>query len=230
MNRIPIISLLNPSPNDVHSIRQPLMAGSSYGLKKDAYEAETLLKMRNELLKLHTTICCTNTGNKEVNDILNQVLQGLKTLSSDQVFSKPDRVVIQNISQLTTIIVRLVNKKEDLINLQKELAGSKELSDATSKDKCGIIFNVVTQDMMENGRKGGCSSYKGHRLPKQHVQVLEAWYKNNIENPYLNDTDIRYLMRETGFSRSQVKNWVANKRRKDKHSTISPELSDLLAN
>ncbi|AET37262.1 homeobox domain-containing protein Ecym_1115 [Eremothecium cymbalariae DBVPG len=230
MNRIPIISLLNPSPGDSHNIRQTLTSSSTFSLKKDTYEADILLKMRNELMKLHSSICCTNIENGEVNFILNKVLQGLKILSSDQVFSKPDRVVIQNISQLTAIIVRLVNKKEDIINLQKGLVDPKEIPEAISKEKCGIIFNVVTQDMMENGRKGGSSSYKGHRLPKKHVQLLESWYKNNIENPYLNDTDIRILMRETGFSRSQVKNWVANKRRKDKHSTISPELSDLLAN
>ncbi|AMD19464.1 HCL581Cp [Eremothecium sinecaudum] len=225
MNKIPIVSLLNPSPNESLNTRKNISASSNFTLRRSNYECDNLHKLRNELLNLHTKIRCTNIDNQEINRTLNKVLHGLKTLSTETKYSTPDRVVIQNISQLTAIIVKLVKKRENFIHYEKGIIDLKE----TSNDKCGIIFNVVTKDMMENGGKG-VNSYKGHRLPKQYVLILENWYRKHVENPYLNDNDIRYLMRETGFSRSQVKNWVANKRRKDKHSTISPELSDLLAN
>lgn len=214
MNKISIVSLLNPQPSD---------SDNTGKIKFFNQDEESLLKMRNDLLKLQKKLSYADIKNDDADNILNKVLHGLKSLRTNKKYSKSDCGIIQNISQLSAIIVKLVNGKKNLVHFCKEISEDKNPDDGS-----GIIFNVVTQDMMESGRND-INSLKGHRLPKQHVQILKNWYKKHSENPYLNDNHIRNLMKETGFTRSQIKNWVANKRRKNKNTTISPEISDLLA-
>lgn len=85
---------------------------------------------------------------------------------------------------------------------------------------------------------------KSTRLDSCQLKILQSWYGKNIKHPYLTRESIESLMRETGLSELQVKNWyvfssncrnqfltsrVSNKRRKEKSTFISKELEDLLS-
>nr|BBD18018.1 putative transcription factor [Ogataea minuta] len=59
-------------------------------------------------------------------------------------------------------------------------------------------------------------------------KCLMQRYNENEDNPYLTRTDLDEIVKQTGLSSSQVKNWVSNKRRKEKTVFVSEELCQLL--
>ncbi|GME98807.1 unnamed protein product [Ambrosiozyma monospora] len=75
---------------------------------------------------------------------------------------------------------------------------------------------------------------KGHgvpsrqRLSREVLLVLNEWFTQNEENPYLSPEDIKVLTGKTGLTSSQVKNWASNRRRKEKSHRISKEVHDIL--
>nr|Q874N1.1 RecName: Full=Mating-type protein ALPHA2 [Nakaseomyces delphensis]AAO25604.1 ALPHA2 [Nakaseomyces delphensis] len=91
------------------------------------------------------------------------------------------------------------------------------LSKLQEKD---IVFNVVTKDhLLKNGTPYNPypQPYRGHRFTKENVHTLEAWYSNHIDNPYLDPKSLQSLAQKTNLSKIQIKNWVSNRRRKQKH-------------
>ncbi|KTB00736.1 Mating-type-like protein ALPHA2, silenced copy at MTL3, partial [Nakaseomyces glabratus] len=86
-----------------------------------------------------------------------------------------------------------------------------------------IVFNVVTKDhLLKKGVPNHyAASYRGHRFTRENVQILETWYRNHIDNPYLDHNSQQYLAQKTNLSKIQIKNWVANRRRKQKSIYIS---------
>nr|Q707Y8.1 RecName: Full=Mating-type protein ALPHA2; AltName: Full=MATalpha2 transcription factor [Ogataea angusta]CAE84417.1 MATalpha2 transcription factor [Ogataea angusta] len=69
---------------------------------------------------------------------------------------------------------------------------------------------------------------RSKRFPKTAQMELENWYTENEDNPYLSKRDLQQLVHKTGLCAPQVRNWVSNRRRKERTLTISKELSDLL--
>ncbi|ODV74572.1 homeobox domain-containing protein CYBJADRAFT_201347 [Cyberlindnera jadinii NRRL Y-1542] len=96
---------------------------------------------------------------------------------------------------------------------------------SSTSDSDSMLFKIVTQDMMN---KNGSFIGKRKRLERSKVAVLEQWYSKNCDRPYLSDSMLLSLMGETGLSKIQIKNWLSNKRRKERGGLVSNELCDLL--
>lgn len=92
-----------------------------------------------------------------------------------------------------------------------------------------LIFNIMTQDMM-NKKKTSVNSYRGHRFSLDNVAILEKWYKDHYQKPYLTKNSLEKLAKATGLNKVQIRNWVSNKRRKEKSVQVSPIIQNLLQN
>ncbi|PLB48673.1 hypothetical protein P170DRAFT_475026 [Aspergillus steynii IBT 23096] len=62
------------------------------------------------------------------------------------------------------------------------------------------------------------------RLPKHAVRVLRSWLAEHADDPYPSREDNLYLMEKTGLSKTQIRNWLANSRKR-KPSLRSPASS-----
>ncbi|KAK1144147.1 hypothetical protein N8T08_005809 [Aspergillus melleus] len=64
------------------------------------------------------------------------------------------------------------------------------------------------------------------RLPKHAVRVLRSWLANNSDDPYPTGADNLYLMEKTGLSKTQIRNWLANARKRKRflHSATSSDV------
>lgn len=105
------------------------------------------------------------------------------------------------IKQMAREALQFLNERrimqENMDNFTTTIKNGKEQNDL-------YTFNVVTQKMIIDT---GASSGKRHRLQKEKVEVLEAWYTKNSSNPYLNDSIMKSLMELTGLTKVQIRNW-----------------------
>lgn len=97
---------------------------------------------------------------------------------------------------------------------------SEPIVDTLSSENSSVSNNEDLNDLDSTKFK--------RRLPKETLDVLNEWYQENIENPYLTRDDINMLKSRTSLSENQIKNWASNKRRKRKETKISQEVSELL--
>ncbi|KAH6666552.1 hypothetical protein F5X68DRAFT_265665 [Plectosphaerella plurivora] len=62
----------------------------------------------------------------------------------------------------------------------------------------------------------------GTRFSSGSVRVLRAWFAHHERHPYPSPEDVEALQAQTGLSRQQITNWLANCRRRSKFSTSRP--------
>ncbi|KAH0541445.1 hypothetical protein FGG08_004054 [Glutinoglossum americanum] len=56
----------------------------------------------------------------------------------------------------------------------------------------------------------------GTRFSRASVGILKAWFMEHITHPYPTDRERDELKKQTGLKRSQISNWLANTRRREK--------------
>ncbi|KAF5980389.1 monocarboxylate transporter [Fusarium bulbicola] len=54
----------------------------------------------------------------------------------------------------------------------------------------------------------------GHRFTLDAIRSLKDWFARNIDNPYPNEEEKNMLELQTGLTRTQITNWLANARRR----------------
>ncbi|KAM0236950.1 hypothetical protein ACHAP5_009236 [Fusarium lateritium] len=54
----------------------------------------------------------------------------------------------------------------------------------------------------------------GHRFTLESLRALKDWFSRHIENPYPTEEEKIMLEQQTGLSRTQITNWLANARRR----------------
>ncbi|KAF5251866.1 hypothetical protein FANTH_3048 [Fusarium anthophilum] len=54
----------------------------------------------------------------------------------------------------------------------------------------------------------------GHRFTLDAIRSLKDWFARNIDNPYPNEEEKNMLELQTGLTRTQIMNWLANARRR----------------
>ena len=135
--------------------------------------------------------------------------------------------VLRNIAKLTRSLSALIKEKSKLNNMEQNLFERKRVNSDMMHNlrNKSVVIKLMTQDMMVTKNQ---NFTKGHRLPKAYVKVLEKWYQDNLSNPYLDDEGLMYIMQKCSLNKTQIKNWVANRRRKAKKLKISPDISRLL--
>ncbi|KAL2159891.1 hypothetical protein VTH06DRAFT_2024 [Thermothelomyces fergusii] len=66
----------------------------------------------------------------------------------------------------------------------------------------------------------------GARFSRESVKILKNWLSTHSKHPYPNDEEKEMLQRQTGLSKTQITNWLANTRRRNKnavsHRSTSP--------
>ncbi|KAF9870922.1 homeobox and c2h2 transcription factor [Colletotrichum karsti] len=56
----------------------------------------------------------------------------------------------------------------------------------------------------------------GTRFSSKSLRLLKTWLSNNMHHPYPSTADMELLERQTGLSRQQITNWLANTRRRNR--------------
>lgn len=67
-----------------------------------------------------------------------------------------------------------------------------------------------------HGEQGSKKGAAAARFPRAAVRVLKEWIVQHIDHPYPSDEDKEALKEQTGLSVSQISNWMANTRRRQK--------------
>lgn len=71
----------------------------------------------------------------------------------------------------------------------------------------------------------------GGRFTRESVRILKNWLATHQNHPYPREPDRKMLQEETGLTKTQISNWLANARRRGKipSSASSPRHSDTKA-
>lgn len=173
----------------------------------------------------------------------------MKETLSGTIIDEQSSALLSKINQIAESLSQMLNLRynlrckfnnqdeESLIGILQSNSNNLTMSDVDPKDTvCQNSLSDATFDtrVPENNSvnqelHNDIDSVKyTRRLPKKTLDVLNEWYQENVENPYLTRDDIVMLKSRTSLSENQIKNWASNKRRKRKEAKISQEVSELL--
>nr|AZQ56671.1 MAT homeobox alpha 2 protein [Suhomyces bribrorum] len=172
---------------------------------------ESLRQIELQLKMQITTICTFPVFDAEVMkseidahaSTIGRFLEDISTLSNDDI------LLLKSTSNLIKILHCMANER---FNLQKTLFGLSEETDS----------NIISETTRASITP--CKS----KFSEEQTKKLEEWYESSLEHPYLNTLSTDYLHRSTGLTKTQIKNWVSNRRRKVKTKKISKELESFL--
>lgn len=87
----------------------------------------------------------------------------------------------------------------------------------------GSESSVEVHESLEehSAKHAGSNSKVGARFSREALRILRNWLLSNHHHPYLNNEEKENLARQTGLSKTQISNWVANARRRGKVRTPS---------
>ncbi|KAJ5682838.1 hypothetical protein N7462_006003 [Penicillium macrosclerotiorum] len=74
-----------------------------------------------------------------------------------------------------------------------------------------VSYGAFGDESDSRSRKNSSS-----RFPRKAVNILKNWLRDHNENPYPTETEKDELKQNTGLSRIQISNWLANARRRGK--------------
>lgn len=83
---------------------------------------------------------------------------------------------------------------------------------------------IVEDLLKEDAPKRGAGAA---RFPRAAVKILKDWLNEHAENPYPTEDEKQTLASQTGLTVSQISNWMANTRRRQKlrpRRAVSPSL------
>jgi hypothetical protein len=64
----------------------------------------------------------------------------------------------------------------------------------------------------------GPKNKAGARFSRESVKILKNWLSTHSKHPYPNDEEKEMLQKQTGLSKTQITNWLANTRRRNKNA------------
>lgn len=190
--------------------------------QEDSMELE--LKKINEFL---VQLSCESPvklyeDTKEVQLKLQDVVAQLTQIRKSNVSLKT-RTNINIIHQLSNLVIRMIKEFPNL----KTMLESKSKGLKYCHQKESMKFNLITKQMVKNNVRES-TPIRGHRFGKEKVEKLEEWYRKHYQKPYLDKKSIEMLEKSTGLSRVQLRNWLSNRRRKEKSEKVSGEVIKIL--
>lgn len=117
-------------------------------------------------------------------------------------FSNPDKTAKQN-NALDTLDIVTENDARNFGGL----TGRKQMR------SLGHMGPIENGDEGEQGTNKGAAAA---RFPRAATEVLKKWMAAHFDHPYPNEEEKEALMHQTGLSLSQISNWMANTRRRQK--------------
>lgn len=193
-------------------------------LLNDHKEKNEITKINDELFQLCAVLPhYASSLPKELVESFASVLAKLLNLKSGSSNEEDSTTGITTAYQISTIMEEILKHFPNKVNDPK-----KEEKEASINGK-SVIFNIMTTDMM-NKNKTSLQSYRGHRFSDDNIIMLEQWYSEHYQKPYLTKSSLEKLSKITGLSKIQIRNWVSNRRRKEKTVHISPAILTLVQN
>lgn len=182
-------------------------------------EGNDITKINNELFQLCSYL--PNYSTFVPSDMIESFASILAKLMELKYNSKDAIIDVKTTYQICTImeeILKHIPKEEPLLEKQDE--------EPVRKDNT-VRFNIVTKYMM-NQKKTSLQSYRGHRFSNNNTMVLEQWYSEHYQKPYLTKSSLETLSKTTNLSKIQIRNWVSNRRRKEKTVQVAPVILKLV--
>lgn len=126
------------------------------------------------------------------------------------------KVDVVGIYELAIILIETINKFPymDIMLKSKKLKKNKEQLFIVNK------FDIVSKEMLRNNISA-TTPFRGHRFSKDSVVVLENWYTEHYHKPYFSKKQLNKLQKCTGLTAVQLRNWLSNRRRKEKAEQVS---------
>lgn len=221
-SRIPIEFLLNPSNTDNHedcvsklhnqineppSFPESLSRSLSSHLNEYSECDDIRIKAQNSL-----PVCCNSFPDLIINlppEVKNVIYASgvtFETALQRQVFFQILKGIFQKLQRN--------DKGQKLVahHVGKASIFPSNRNAANTKKSANYFL------LAQSSGKGytNCQPHRGHRFPKGKVIKLERWFNENSSKPYLDKQTLEFLIDETKLSSSQVKNWVSNRRRKER--------------
>lgn len=195
-------------------------------LIKDLLNNQNMKKDKNRITKINDILfeicsCLPNYGSNIPEDLLSSFDDIIVNLCGIKNDCK-DINKIEGIKDLRITFQICCIMEQIIQHFPKE-----DLKGQLTKDTDTVIFNVMTQDMM-NKKKTSLNSYRGHRFSSDNVTILEQWYDAHYQKPYLTKSSLEKLSKSTGLNKVQIRNWVSNRRRKEKSVQVSSVILDLV--
>ncbi|KAK4231323.1 homeobox protein 4 [Podospora fimiseda] len=69
-----------------------------------------------------------------------------------------------------------------------------------------------------NGSQPASKAKAGARFSRESVKILKNWLSTHSRHPYPNEEEKELLQRQTGLNKTQITNWLANTRRRNKNA------------
>lgn len=97
----------------------------------------------------------------------------------------------------------------------------------TPFEQCGQApYPSIENDDQDHASTSSAHKKNRARLPKHAVRVMRSWLAEHADDPYPTGEDNLYLMEKTGLSKTQIRNWLANSRKRKRYLR-SPASSDM---
>jgi hypothetical protein len=88
---------------------------------------------------------------------------------------------------------------------------------SSATDLPGLVSTSGAENTTANaGPKGKA----GARFSRESVKILKNWLSTHNKHPYPNDEEKEMLQKQTGLSKTQITNWLANTRRRNKNAVV----------
>lgn len=222
--KIPINLLLNPLQHDdkKEKISSPKAIQNS--------EEEELLSINEKLINCFSNFPMElGNSNSKLRCELKKVLSSLKVVTTNGKLDKNGELLLRTTFQLSKTLSAVLHefKKIEGSNIQFHKSTDWDSERKQTNLRCKVPnFEIVPSNIKQDYSTG--KRHRGHRLPSEKVDKLELWFKKNISKPYVNQRALRTLVQETSLSPIQIKNWLSNRRRKEKSAGIADTISDLL--
>lgn len=173
-----------------------------------------------------------------LNEDLMNIIQYLQRVLSIQRYTEQEIALLGEIGWQTNILSSLIDERVNLQNMDVSVNNLHEVI-MVKQDQNSLMLLKNREEELH------ATNSNTRRLSKQLLSILELWYIANAEHPYLDDRSTVYLVRESGLSETQVRNWyvtyfffkcvtninnfrISNKRRKERAVHVSEELVKLL--
>lgn len=222
--KIPINLLLNPQQHDDKKEKK-----SSPKAVQNSEEQE-LLSINEKLMNCFSNFPMElGNLNSKLRCELKKVLSSLKVVTTNGKLEENGELLLRTTFQLskTLSVVLSEFKKVEESNIQFHKSRDWDSERKETNLRCKVPnFEIVPLNTKPDYSTG--KRHRGHRLPSEKVEKLELWFNQNISKPYLNQRALRTLVHETSLSPIQIKNWLSNRRRKEKSAGIADTISDLL--
>ncbi|KAK4103743.1 hypothetical protein N658DRAFT_421095 [Parathielavia hyrcaniae] len=102
--------------------------------------------------------------------------------------------------------------------LQEDIHCGEPHPSGSATDLSGMASTSGAENTAANA--GSSKAKAGARFSRESVKILKNWLSTHSKHPYPNDEEKDMLQKQTGLSKTQITNWLANTRRRHKNAVV----------